>query len=379
VSAVRQNDAWLGRDASSRAGMRTGDRARLPMPRTPAPGPLDIALSLILHRALPFASGKRHAAVRARLGLGQDPPISQRAAGARIGLSHQRMAMLEHQVLDVLAATGPPLSMLRALDVLAEVAPCDSATAALALWCERTTEEIIHPAGLLVAADAAGLQPAVELVELAGRRTALVPAGSAAQRAAFIALARRRLAEVGVVRLSRLLQGVGPLSDLEVDVARDQVRGGERVVRNGDVLWWGDDTSSAIVRPLQRMLAGCGSLTADSLAAGIAQHWRYRKPDDVPDREALDVYLAGQPAYRRMAGGRWSLRSPETADELLLPEDRAGIGVIRTSPTGHVARRQLVEAMVAAGYSGKGLPLLIGTSPLLVRVGYGWYGLRRDI
>ncbi len=267
--------------------MRAGDRARLPMPRTPAPGPLDVALSLVLHRALPFASAKRHAAVRARLGWGHNPPVGQRAAAGLLGLSHQRMAMLEHQVLDVLAATGAPLSLLRALDVLAELAPCDSATAALALYSQRTTGEIIHPAGVLVAADAAGLQTAVELVELAGRCTAVVPAGSAAQRAAFIALARRRLAELGVVRLSRLLPGFGPLSDLEVDVARDQVPGGGRIGRTGDVLWRQDDTSSAIVRPLQRMLAGCGPLTADSLAAGIAQHWRYRKPDNVPDRETL--------------------------------------------------------------------------------------------
>lgn len=356
--------------------MRAGDRARVPRPRTPAPGPLEVALSLVLHRALPFSSAKRHAAVRARLGWNPNPPIGQRAAGALIGLSHQRLAMLEHQVLDVLAATGPPQSLLRALDVLAEMAPCDSATAALALYTDRTTGEIIHPAGVLVAAGAAGVRAAVELVELAGRRTAVVPAGSAARRAAFIALARGRLAELGVLRLSRLLPEIGPLSDLEVDVALDHVRGGDRIGRTGDVLWWRDDTSSAVVRPLQRMLAGCGPLSAHSLAAGVARHWRYRKPDDAPDAQALDTYLAAQTAYRRGEGGRWSLRSPKTVDALLLPEDRAVIELIRTSPTGQVSRQHLVVAMAAAGYSLSGLPLLVGTSPLLVRVRYGWYGAR---
>lgn len=357
--------------------MRAGDRARVPIPQTPAPGPLDVALSLVLNRALLFAAAKRHAAVQARLGWGQNPPIGQRAAGALIGVSHQRLAMLERQVLDILAATGPPPSLVRALAVLTELAPCDSATAALALYTQRITKEIIHRAGVLVAAEAAAVQAAVELVDYGGRHTAVVRAGSAARRTEFIRLARRRLAELGVVRLSRLLAETGPLSNLEVDVARDHV-GFERIGRTGDVLWWRDDTSSAVVRPLQRMFAGCGPLAADSLAAGIAQHWRYHKPDDAPDAEALHIYLAAQTAYRHGDGGRWSLRSSETADELLLPEDRAVIGVIRTSPTGQVPRRQVVEALADAGYSPNGLPLLIGTSPLLVRARYGWYALRRD-
>lgn len=367
-----------GPASSVAGGMRAGDRARVPMPRAPAPGPLDVALSLILHRALPFASAKRHAAVRARLGWGHNPPVGQRAAGARIGLSHQRLAMLEHQVLGVLKATGPPPSLLQALDILVERAPCDSATAALALYSERITRDIIHPAGVLIAADAAGVEAAVEFVELSNLRTVVVPAGRAARRAALVALAKGCLANLGVVRLSQLLPEIGPLSDLEVDTARDQVRGGERIGRTGDVLWRRDDTSSAIVRPLQRMLAGCGPLSVESLAAGVARHWRYRKRDDVPDAEALDVYLASQPAYIQEASGRWSLHSPKPADELLLPEDRAAIEAVRTSMTGQVARRHLVEAMVAAGYSRKGLPLLVGTSPLLVRVRYGWYSLRRD-
>lgn len=238
------------------------------------------------------------------------------------------------------------------------------------------TTEIIHPAGVLVAATAAGVKPAVELLKLMGRRTAVVPAGSTTRRAEFLSLVKRCLAEVGVVRLRRLQPQRDALPDLELDAAIDILPAGQRIGRTGDVLWRRDDTSSAIVRPLQRMLAGCGPLAADSLAAGIAQHWRYRKPDAAPDAEALDVYMASQPAYMREASDRWSLRSPETADELLLPEDRAVIAVIRTSPAGQVSRQQLILVMTSAGYSEKGLPLLVGTSPLLVRVRYGCYGLR---
>ncbi|MEJ7654708.1 MAG: hypothetical protein WKH64_15930 [Chloroflexia bacterium] len=39
---------------------------------------------------------------------------------------------------------------------------------------------------------------------------------------------------------------------------------------------------------------GCRSgvgLPAADLAEGVATHWRYRRPDDAPDAEALDAYL----------------------------------------------------------------------------------------
>lgn len=355
--------------------MQAGDRARVPMPRTPAPGPLDVALSLVLHRAWPFASSERHAALRVRLGWGPDLPVGQREAGARIGVSHQRIAQFERRVFDVLAASGPPRALLKALGFLSRMAPCESAAAALALYVEGVTGEIVHPAGVLVAARAAGVPVLVEMLQLGNRRTAVVPAGSAARRTAFATLARRRLNEVGVVPLSRLLRETGALSEIEVDAALMERGLPEKVGRSGDVLWGRKDASSAIMRPLQRMLAA-GPLTAESLAAGVARHWRYRKPDDVPDAESLNVYLAGQPSYRRQGDGRWALRSPETAEGLLLPEDQAVVELIRASPAGQAPRRQVAAAMVAAGYSPKSLTILIGTSPILVPIAVGRYGLR---
>lgn len=45
--------------------------------------------------------------------------------------------------------------------------------------------------------------------------------------------------------------------------------------------------------------------------------------------------------------GRWSLGSPAAAEGLLLPEHRAVIQLIRASPVGQVARRDIAAAMVA--------------------------------
>lgn len=109
----------------------------------------------------------------------------------------------------MLAATGPLSSVLQALDVFAARAPCDSATAVLALFEERATGEIIHPTGVLVAARAAGASSAVELVPLFGR-TGLVPVRNAPRRAALTALAARRLVVIGAVRLDRLLAETQP-------------------------------------------------------------------------------------------------------------------------------------------------------------------------
>ncbi len=353
--------------------MQAGDRARVPMPRTPAPGPLDVALSLVLYRAVPFASSRRYGALQARLGWGPAPPVTQRNAAALLGVSPQRLAQLDDRVLDVLATTGPPPSVLRALDVLASMAPCESAQAALALYGEGVTGEIVHPAGVLVAAEAAGVRAPVEMLQLPERRTAVVPVGSAARRSELAAAARRRLKECGVVRLDRLLVEAPALSTLEVDAALGEAPG---VGRTGDVLWWEHDATTPLVRPLQRMLAALGPLSAESLVAGVARHWRYRKPDSVPDAEALTVYLTGQPAYRRQEDGRWSLRWPETAERLLLPEDRAVVELVGASATGQVSRRQVAGAMVAAGYSPNSLTVLIATSPLLVRVKLGHYAVR---
>lgn len=344
------------------------------MPRRPAPGPLDVAFSLILHRALPFSPRSRHEALRARLGWGPDRPVGQREAGARIGLSHQRLAQLERRVLDVLAATGPPPSLDRALELLVEKAPCTSAVAATALYAERVTGEVIHPAGVLVAAAAAGAACRVEITALAAGRTAVVPVGSSTRQAAVAAAASRRLAGIGVLRLSRLLAEEGTLSEVEAEAA---LLGAHRVGRTGDVLWWRDDRSSMLVRPLQRMLAALGQLPIERLVDGVARNWRYRRRDAVPDRDALTAYLAAQPAYRQGRDGRWALSGfsrTETA-ELLLPEDQAALRLLWGRPSREASRRELLAALASIGYARSGLPLLIGTSPLLVRVGSGRYAL----
>lgn len=155
--------------------MRAGDRARVPVPSTPAPGPLDVALSLILHRAHPFAGTERHRLLRARLGWGPDAPLSQKATATAFALSHQRVAQLERWVRDLLAATGPPPSVVRAMELLAAMAPCGGAEAALALYMERLTREVVHPGGVLVAARAAGLAVRLELIRYDDLRTAVVP------------------------------------------------------------------------------------------------------------------------------------------------------------------------------------------------------------
>lgn len=76
---------------------------------------------------------------------------------------------------------------------------------ALALYVERVTGEITHPTGVLLAAAAVGAPVPVEMATLVGGRTAGVPADSGARQAALVALACRRVREIGVVRLSRLL------------------------------------------------------------------------------------------------------------------------------------------------------------------------------
>lgn len=227
---------------------------------------------------------------------------------------------------------------------------------------------------MLAAAAAAGAASPVEIAALEEGRTAVVPAGAGARRAALISLARRRVTEVGVARLSRVLPVVGPLSELEIEAA---LLGDERVGRTGDVLWARADRGSMLVRPLERTLAAVGPLPVERLAEGVARNWRYRRPDDVPDAEGLTAYLTGQRAYLRQEDGRWSLGSPAAAEGLLLPEDRAVVELIRASPAGKVPRREVAAALVAAGYSPNSLTLLIGTSPVLVSGMPGWYRLRR--
>lgn len=344
------------------------------MPRRPAPGPLDVAFSLILHRAMPFSPPGRHAAMRARLGWGPNRPVSQSEAGGLVGLSHQRVAQLERRVLDVLVVTGPPPSLLLALEVLRDRAPCTSAVAALALYTERVTGEVFHPAGVLVAAAAAGAACSVEMAALEAGRTAVVPVGSSTRQAAVAAAACRRLAGIGVLRLSRLFSEEGTLSELEAEAA---LHGVHRVGRTGDVLWWRDDRSSMLVRPVQRMLAALGPLPVERLVHGVARNWRYRRRDAVPDAESLTAYLECQLAYRHGRDGRWELSGlsgTETA-ELLLLEDRVVLRLLRGSLSGEASRRELLTALAATGYAPSGLPLLIGTSPLLVRVGSGRYAL----
>lgn len=102
-------------------------------PATPPPGPIDVALSLLVHQAFPL-SRERQQAMLLRLGSGGRRPCKQAEVARAFGCTQQWVAQLEHRVRELAGCVGSPESLRRGLEQFASGQVQTAGSAALALY-----------------------------------------------------------------------------------------------------------------------------------------------------------------------------------------------------------------------------------------------------
>jgi hypothetical protein len=249
-------------------------RARAAVRAVPSAGvpSLERELAGVLEAAGLHARQSR--AVATRLGWDGAGGSTLELAGAETGYTRERVRQLEALVRAHVAGTRPELPLtVRALELVAAVAPARRSEVAHALRTAELAAEPFDPAGLLAAAELLGLDAPLSLT-----RTLVVPAASAGQAAEAAAIARRLSRHPGAVSAAAV---AGELGVDEATAAR-LLRLGHGLPQIAEGWFAVRGRPSRNERRLRKVLAVTGPLYVDELADALARGPRATPlPEDV--------------------------------------------------------------------------------------------------
>ena len=239
--------------------LAVGHRPAGDPPAYGAPGPLDIALSLLIHRAFPL----RPAAIdiaRSWLGL-HDPAAasSATAVAARHSISRQRVQTVLRELHTAAATSPPPPALLEAAALLAGGPPARStADRTLGLLEVGITGVPLHPATVLAAARLFRLEAGFTLRGPAPG-TALI---TAAHLAAYDTAPRR----LQVIAHRRGLVSLNDLAGEQPHAVVKLALGDAPGLAGHDGWYWTVPDQSPLSRVIGRMITVCGPLPPDQTA-----------------------------------------------------------------------------------------------------------------
>jgi len=148
-----------------------------------------------------------------------------------------------------------------------------------------------------------------------------------------------------------------------------------RLRRRGGEVWLVPESGRNVVRYTVRRMLAFGPQTVDDLLAGIQAAMYGRPiPQEPPSRDALRAYLGDQPNY--LIYGDVARRRRGVPPEPI-GTDAVIVAAFREARKRQLTTAQLRQALTNHGYSTPGLAHLIRTTPMLCRIGYGRYELRR--
>jgi hypothetical protein len=337
----------------------------LPAPRVPPPGPLDAVIGILLARAAPFDQATQ-LALRRQQGWGTAAP--QPITEIR---SHGRWKATA--ALTRLTATSAPPSLLAAMHLLEEVAPCPSGDAAAALIKAGVTNTPIHPGGALTLARWYGVTTALRLESGAEGRTTVVGRATTATRAAThrILTAAGR---AGWVDLGRLRADNATSYGRPTDYA---ILGDARLHRTGEVVVRVDDRGSGLSGLVVRMLvASPRPLTLGELYEGLQRRWRFRRRL-LPSPSTFAAWVATQPWLSHGLDETVGLSGELTPNQR--NQARSGgtwqlAGEVADGASATWA--QLIGALTATEILAETAKMAAHTSPILVHTGPNTYRLR---
>lgn len=339
-------------------------------PTVGAPGPLEVALSLVVCRVFPFR-GKAIGICLAWLNLCPAPGgCGTAAVAARHQVSRTYVQTLLRCLRAAAAASPPPPALTGALRLLQAGAPTRTAgQAATALAGAGLTGGAIHPITVLRAAGLFGLEPGLVLRPSGSGSGGTVVVGQpyVTRYDTAPAIARRAARSRGLVRLDTLAAG---LPDAELVAA---LHGQPNLVVSGDWCWLSPDVSQ-VARVLGRLLTVAGPLPVGEVLSVLHRATRHEpaRTAGIPDA-VLGAYLRSQAAYR-LDADRVGLLRPAPA--LLNRTDRVLVAAFWAAGTDRLPTGELVRALNAHGQSTGTAQAMLSISPLLHQVRLGVQALR---
>jgi len=336
-------------------------------PQCGAPGPLDVALSLLVHRCFPLAAGS----VRIALDwLGLPPATATGSTGqvaTRQSVSRQRVLFVLSRLRGAAGMIPPPPALAGCLTFIKQgPAARHAGDTAAALYSAGLVACPVHPETVRRAAELFEVTPGFALRR--SRAGAFVVTDRHVRGFDELpGLLRTATGKRGVVRIAEVAGG------LPADALQVAVDGVDGMVVHGGWCWRVPDTSQ-VAHVLARTLTVCGPLPPDELLTGLQWGTRHSPAatGQVPAAVLL-AYLHSQSGLR-LAEGRIGLTRP--APEVLTACDRALAGAFAGRRLAGLPTGELLGVLSAAGLSATGASALLSFSPLLRQVRLGVHALR---
>jgi hypothetical protein len=338
----------------------------------PRSHPLDVALPAILERvaeldrqpleislrayvqALAGVVAEPLEAILARLGFDGLPPRSRPEAVRDLGLTPERLRQLQRRVAARVPSHQVYMPALeRALELLAQTAPCGVEAGATLLQTEKVATVPFHPASVLAAAELCRHAPTFEIERRAeGLRIVTTSMGAAAP--GIVSAARKRSRLYGIAKLQEL-DAAGPE---EMEASEELVRSvlvhySHAAFLDADWFWLPAEPRNRLSTVSRAILAVNSPLDVATLRTGICRTYRRRQVSSVPSEKALQLFYRSHPSF--VVEGRGDVRPLVRAasETELRKTDQLLVDILRSSATGVLDTASFRAACAAHGMPEK--------------------------
>ena len=339
--------------------------------------PLEEELDQITDAALD-ASASGRTAVKLRLGLGGDPPMTLSEAGESVGLTRERVRQLEKRFTETIADSNAWTPVLdKVLKVITNAAPASAHDAEQLLVGKALVRGPFAIESLLNAAQLFGRDVGFELDRGAG---VIVRGGSGLPSRLVSSEARRLTTHWGAATVDALAaeladRGVGDIDAVLLRVLLETVPNLHWLDDEREWFWVKGTNRNRLLNQVEKIMAVAGSIGIGELREGVGRF--HRMGGFRPPREVLARLCEQSGLYSR--DGELITEGPDLRpwDEVLgqTVEGRIAEALFEHGP---IMRRDDLEHVVVAerGVNRSSFYVYLGYSPIIARYAPGVYGLR---
>ncbi len=358
--------------------------------------PLERSLSDLLAGILRTNDPQKLQVMAARLGWDGKLPRTLQECGELIGVSRERIRQIETKAIRQLPKHPVFLPKIDpALALLEKAAPIQVDNAAKLLKQHGITDILFSPASLIEAARLLGHKSTLTIHDVRGAQV-VVTTSSIGTLGSVIRVARKLAGQAGVASVFQVSDTVAGITNLlaEFDIGTQEITEDEirRLLRevdeceslNEDWFWFTDipEGRNRLSNITKRILSVASPQSITSIREGVRRAFRFRSSSNrryrslsVPPLAVMEQFYRRHPEFR-LDDDTVGTVKPLDYREWLGETEQTFVEVFRSSPTGVLDRKSLVDACIARGLNENTLVTYTTYSPMLEHVGIDIWKLR---
>lgn len=344
-----------------------------------------LALENALNELLVASShgrAKQVEALSSRFGWSGGVPRTLEETGRRLGVTRERIRQIESRFLRDLPDRVYLPQLDAAIDLLEERAPLERDAAGALLVAKSVCRKPLTPESIIATAALLKRETDLRIEEIPGKGIFLVGSKSSARDVASRA---RKLAGSGGVASVYQVASELSLDQAKADEVRRILRGLSHVEFLNDDWFWVTDIPSGrnrLTNIANKILSVAQPQSVQSIREGVRRVFTFRAKSNpryealvTPPSEVLAAFFRHSPDFVSQDDQVKTVQSLSYAEELG-DVDRAFVEVFRSTATGVLDRRAVMEECVKRGLNENSVSLFLTYSPIVEHIGIDIWKLR---